>query len=162
MKKKIGTISIVGIFLLTSINALTVTSKNIVKINADEITNDNEPPVSDPGGPYILKGDEIVTLDGSKSYDPDGYIIEWQWHFQVRPNKPVTIGYGEKIDFDPDSYPNTNLLWPINEINIILMVTDNDGAFTYGSTDLIFIKNRIKIAGSFLFLNRIFQGLLSI
>ena len=67
MKKKIIVIGIVGIFLLTSITASTVMSKNIVKINGDELTNNNEPPVSDPGGPYLVKGNEIVTLDGSNS-----------------------------------------------------------------------------------------------
>lgn len=156
MKKKIIVVLIIIIFLLTNIS-LTSSGKKVVTIEKCRSLTINEPPVSDPGGPYTAKGDEIVSLNGSSSYDPDGYIVEWQWLFQVRPYKPEGIGYGEEIDFDPDGYDNINLSWPINEINIILKVTDNDGASTYANTDLIYVKNKEKSKHCFYIFTSLFQ-----
>ncbi len=42
---------------------------------------DNKPPVAHPGGPYNAKPEQIVTLDASKSTDPDGVIEFYRWNF---------------------------------------------------------------------------------
>jgi hypothetical protein len=41
----------------------------------------NQPPVADANGPYSGEVGELITLDGSGSWDPDGdhTIISWEW-----------------------------------------------------------------------------------
>jgi len=47
------------------------------------ITVENQPPVSDPNGPYQAPPESTITLDGSGSYDPDensgDFIVSWEW-----------------------------------------------------------------------------------
>ena len=53
-------------------------------INADDIfaCSTNQAPVAhlDAIPQHVYLGDSVI-LDGSGSYDPDGYIVEWKWHF---------------------------------------------------------------------------------
>jgi len=41
----------------------------------------NQPPVADAGGPYYAKVNETILIDGSNSYDPNGYddIFKFEW-----------------------------------------------------------------------------------
>jgi len=43
----------------------------------------NQPPVADAGGllGYWNFGDYTINFDGSGSYDPDGYIVDYSWDF---------------------------------------------------------------------------------
>lgn len=41
----------------------------------------NDPPISIPNGPYSGNVSEIIQFDGTKSYDPDGEIVEYVWNF---------------------------------------------------------------------------------
>lgn len=41
----------------------------------------NIPPVADTGGPYQAVVNEVVMFNGSKSYDPDGIIVNFSWDF---------------------------------------------------------------------------------
>jgi len=41
----------------------------------------NSPPVADAGGPYSANPEETITFDGSGSYDPDGFIVSYEWNF---------------------------------------------------------------------------------
>lgn len=41
------------------------------------------PPVAVPGGPYIIRAGETLTLDASRSYDPDGgNLANYEWRFE--------------------------------------------------------------------------------
>ena len=40
---------------------------------------EDEPPVADPNGPYVIAIGDGVTLDGSGSTDPDGNIVNYLW-----------------------------------------------------------------------------------
>jgi PKD repeat protein len=40
-----------------------------------------QPPVADPGGPYMGAVDAIMTLNGTGSSDPDGSIMAYDWDF---------------------------------------------------------------------------------
>jgi len=81
----------------------------------------NTPPVSDPGGPYSAPPGQPLLLDGSKSFDPDGTIISYEWDF----------GDGERgsgrniyhVYLDPGVYV------------ITLSVRDNEGAVSVGRTN---------------------------
>jgi len=41
----------------------------------------NEPPVSDPNGPYTALVGETISFDGTGSSDPDGTIVSYDWDF---------------------------------------------------------------------------------
>jgi len=47
------------------------------------ITSVNVPPVADAGGPYFGDVGQMITFDGSGSYDPNeptgDYIVKWEW-----------------------------------------------------------------------------------
>ncbi len=45
------------------------------------VSFDNHSPISDPGGPYAAQVGEILTFDGTGSYDPDlgDYIASYSW-----------------------------------------------------------------------------------
>ncbi len=48
---------------------------------ADPDCDANQPPLSDPNGPYNGTVNEPVTFDGSGSNDPDGTIVAYDWDF---------------------------------------------------------------------------------
>ncbi|HYF14069.1 MAG TPA: PKD domain-containing protein [Phycisphaerales bacterium] len=77
----------------------------------------NTPPNADAGPDQSVtdadnSGDEMVTLDGSASNDPDGTITAWEWTEGL-----VQLGTGQSI----------SALLPVGEHTITLTVTDDDG-----------------------------------
>ncbi|MDY6866142.1 MAG: PKD domain-containing protein [Halobacteriota archaeon] len=66
------------------IGTLTVdTSGNInsawINLTTTTAPFDNNPPVSDAGGPYGGSEGSPVTFNGSGSYDLNGHIVSWEW-----------------------------------------------------------------------------------
>jgi hypothetical protein len=65
---------------VTGSNGLTDT--DVMMVN---ITSGNVPPIADAGGPYYGEVNELITFDGSASYDPnegpplDDHIVSWEW-----------------------------------------------------------------------------------
>jgi hypothetical protein len=41
----------------------------------------NEPPEADAGGPYSGSPQQSISLSGSGSWDPDGWITNYSWNF---------------------------------------------------------------------------------
>ncbi|MBA7671773.1 hypothetical protein ES703_79936 [subsurface metagenome] len=78
-----------------------------------DITEVNDPPVADAGPDQTAVVDEVVTFDGSGSYDVDGTIIAYAWDFgdgSTGTGVNPTHGYGT-----------------VETYNVVLTVTDNDG-----------------------------------
>jgi hypothetical protein len=80
----------------------------------------NEPPVSDPNGPYSAQVGETITFDGSGSTDPDGSIASYAWAFG-----DGSTGTG----VNP-----THAYATAGTFTVSLTVTDNDGATNTAST----------------------------
>ena len=59
------------------------------------------------------------TLDGSKSYDPDGYIVEWAWKQIAGPATNIA---------NPKAVITTTSVSKKGNYSFELTVTDNDGA----------------------------------
>ena len=81
----------------------------------------NLPPVADfDYSPSSPKVGDLVTFDASKSYDPDGKIVEYRWSYlnMEAAHFPVFVGYGEKVRYSWNQ-PGYYL--------VTLQVTDNDG-----------------------------------
>lgn len=80
----------------------------------------NLPPTADAGGDIWINdqdnnGAEVVGLDGSASFDSDGFITNYAWRLGTTP-----IGGGAS--------PTANVFLPVGVYTISLTVTDNDGA----------------------------------
>ena len=70
----------------------------------------------------IVRGDEI-TLDGSKSYDVDGEIVEYKW---LEDNKTLSSQESFSIKMLEDG-----------TYHITLVVKDNDGLSSTDSVDIV-------------------------
>ncbi|MFC1594112.1 putative Ig domain-containing protein [Candidatus Omnitrophota bacterium] len=88
----------------------------------------NEPPIADTVGELVADGDEIVTLDASASYDPDGTITTFTWK---RLPDEVVLYSGPSATYD------TKALGRAEEL-IELTVRDNGGCI---ATDSVIILN---------------------
>lgn len=60
-----------------------------------------------------------VQLDGSKSYDPDGYIVNWTWKQIAGPSTNIV---------NPKAVITTTTLSKKGNYSFELIVTDNEGA----------------------------------
>jgi hypothetical protein len=90
----------------------------IVIINTDTI--ENHPPVADAGGHYVGYVNKVIKFNGSKSYDPDGNIVNYTWDFG-----DTNIGYGIK----PEHVYSEDGQFIVN-----LTVIDNKGLSSYNVT----------------------------
>jgi len=82
----------------------------------------NEPPVAEAGGPYECYADRWVVLDGSNSYDPDGYIVDYKWDID---NDGIWDLHGEKVNVT---------FHTVGTFVVKLNVTDDDGATAEDTT----------------------------
>ncbi len=109
----------VYIFMLTVTNNTGATGTDIVTITVIPVVN--RAPVADAGASMSLSlPANSTTLDGSKSYDPDGTISAYKWTRVSGPNMPATIGAAAAV---------LNLGGLIaGAYTYQLTVTDNNGA----------------------------------
>lgn len=98
------------------------------KIKTSNYKTFNEPPIANTsaGEPYIGFIYEDIQFNGSNSYDPDGYIVEFIWEFS-----DGTIKNGEIV------YNSFN---EEGESKVLLSVIDNDGSINSTKTIAIIIK----------------------
>lgn len=100
---------------------------DITFISGARIPEEKEPPVA-----CIVGGDEItvnegdeVTFDGSCSYDPDGWIVSYEWDFDALVDSD---GDGDpENDVDATGVVVTFTWYDDYEADVRLTVTDNDG-----------------------------------
>jgi PKD repeat protein len=90
------------------------------KVDYIIVTRENQPPVSDPNGPYTGTEGAAMTFSGSGSYDPDGSIISFAWDFG-----DGNTGTGESPAY---TYAQNGTY------NVTLVVTDNEGATDTNTT----------------------------
>jgi hypothetical protein len=98
-------------------------------LSFSQIPVENDPPVADAGDDIIADANEIVTLDGSGSSDPDGQIIKYTW--KRLPDNVVIYSGTEPTC-------KTKALGRVEEV-IELTVTDNSMAT---ATDTVKIISR--------------------
>jgi hypothetical protein len=119
-----------GITDLFSVNQNTSTNswdagmyKQDEQPSTPETHQGNHAPTADAttGVPYIAFLGEEITFNGSRSYDIDGYIVNWTWNFG-----DGARGYGKIINHLYSSSGN---------FTVVLTVKDNDGALDSYITD---------------------------
>jgi len=106
-----------GVYTVT----LTVTD-TIDQTDSDTASADiNNPPVSDPNGPYSGTAGDAVNFDGTGSTDSDGTIVSYAWNFG---------------DGGTGSGPTpTHVYASEGTYTVSLVVTDNDGASDTAQTN---------------------------
>ena len=57
----------------------------------DSGLDDNRPPLADAGRDRVAEVDEIIELDGSGSFDPDGDALTCQWDLTDKPVESVSV-----------------------------------------------------------------------
>lgn len=85
---------------------------------------ENKKPVANPGGPYKTDINQLMTFNGSSSYDPDGRIIFYRWNFGD--------GSSEILDKAP-----THLYTDPGTYTVTLTVVDNDGRSSMANTTVV-------------------------
>ena len=76
----------------------------------------NDPPVADANGPYGGFSTDAITLDGSGSFDNDGYITNYEW---IINGSTLYNGVSATFDLDLSSYS-------VGVYSVELIVTDDD------------------------------------
>ena len=66
------------------------------------IIEENRPPVADAGEDITAYFEEITTLNGSLSYDNEGYIFTWDWNCTSHPSQVVVDSDTSHPSFIPD------------------------------------------------------------
>lgn len=92
---------------------------------------ENQKPVANPGGPYLVKLNQTITFDGSQSIDPDGTIIFYRWNFGD--------GSSQILDISPKHTYNDPGVYMVT-----LTVVDDDGRSSMANTTAT-IKSEIFI-----------------
>jgi PKD repeat protein len=92
------------------------------KVDYIIVTRENQPPVSDPNGPYTGTEGAAILFSGSGSYDPDGSIISFAWDFGFGDGN---TGTGESPAY---TYAQNGIY------NVTLVVTDSEGATDTNTT----------------------------
>jgi len=132
-------------YLTLSVNSLEMGEYNIT-VTVRSITNDsilqnctvqlsvfreNVLPVSEAGPSLMSDTLEKIIFNGSESYDPDGFIINWTWTFG-----DGSIGYGE---ISEHTYQKSG------EFEVTLIVRDDRNG-TSSNTTTVFVINRPPVA----------------
>ncbi|MDJ0807552.1 MAG: PKD domain-containing protein [Gammaproteobacteria bacterium] len=99
---------------------LTVTDNDDLTDTASTTADINNPPVSDPNGPYSGLAGEAINFDGRGSDDSDGTIVSYAWDFG-----DGNTGVGERP---------SHIYATAGTYDVSLTVTDNDGASDSAST----------------------------
>lgn len=116
-----GMVKLNGTFLSKGINI------RCIKVKDSEI-NTNKVPVANAGADQVITFEQSATLDGSKSYDPDGTITKYEWK------------EGSLILSTSSSFTKAD--FSVGSHELTLIVTDNDGAT---ATDTVIINVNEKL-----------------
>jgi hypothetical protein len=85
--------------------------------NTGSDTADNQAPIAKVGHYQVVKPGSRVTLDGSKSFDPDGDTLTYQWQ-QV---------YGAAVELDDGAGATPTFIAPAKNTILVFKLVVNDG-----------------------------------
>jgi hypothetical protein len=114
------------------------------------IPGDQEPPVAiiDPEYQEVNEGD-LVTLDGSSSYDPDGTIVRHEWDLDVDVDSDGDGIYDNDVD---DTGPIVTFTWYDDYSDTVKLTVTDDDALTgvaFGYVDVLNVPPAATIEGAY-------------
>jgi hypothetical protein len=128
------------IFKLTVKDNKNATNTSNIKVTEKHIPPPNQPPVANAGQDQTVHGGDTVTLDGSRSRDPNGNITSYSWVQTAGP--PVTLN---GADTATPSFKAPNLSSDTT-LKFSLTVKDDKGA---ASINRAFVSVTVKAVPSF-------------
>ena len=111
------------------------TAKDSIMIKVGYPTGGSIPPFANAGADQIINSQASFSLDGSSSYDPDGFVATYQWRKLEGPAQIIIQNLQSSIT------PVLNVV--AGEYSFELTVTDNDGL-----TDSDTLKVSVQVAPS--------------
>jgi hypothetical protein len=113
---------------------------------------DPEPPVAiiDGGDEITVNEGDLVTFDGSGSYDPDGTIVSYEWDFDVELDSDEDGDPANDVDA---TGPVVEFTWYDDfEVDVKLTVTDNDGltGIAYQHVTVLNVDPAVDFEGAFI------------
>ena len=99
----------------------------------EEDVPDNEPPVADPNGPYLVGAGASVAFDGSGSSDPDGDSLTFDW-----------VADAGTFDDATAVQPTYNAPAAAGTYTVTLTVDDGNGVTDTESTDVVVYEPDLK------------------
>jgi streptogramin lyase len=116
---------------------------NIISNHTIEVTFevDNTPPVANAGPDQNVITGQVVTLDGSESFDPEGAMITFLWTFvEVPAGSSVTDGsLSDVTSAKPEFIPDVNGIYR-------LQLIVNDGALNSGPDEVVITGTTPNVA----------------
>lgn len=111
---------------------------------------EKEPPWAciQPEHQVVYEGD-LVTLNGSCSYDPDGFIVSYEWDLDIEYDSDGDGIYDNDVDA---TGPVVTFIWYDDDnVTVKLTVTDNDGlsSVAYGYVDIMNVPPSPAIEGAY-------------
>lgn len=105
----------------------------LIDLGWQRLGDANQPPQAVPGGPYNLPESSTITLDGSRSKDPDGGVTRYEWDFNYDGR---TFNIDATGKYPSVSYPDGPASYVIG-----LRVIDDRGAVSQIATTWAHVQN---------------------
>lgn len=110
----------------------------LIELGWQRLNDANQPPQAVPGGPYSLREGSAITLDGSRSKDPDGQVTRYEWDFNYDGRTFTVDATGKNPTV---SYPDGPASYVIG-----LRVIDDRGAVSQVATTWANVENVAPVA----------------
>jgi uncharacterized repeat protein (TIGR01451 family) len=111
--------------------------------NEDTLVCTNQPPVSDPNGPYYGVEGSPISLDGSGSYDPDSDPLTYAWTYT--PGADVDVGASCAFG---DASAATTTLTCTDDGTYNLTLTVDDGTVSHSASTTVGVSNAAPELGA--------------
>ncbi|MCK4364977.1 MAG: PKD domain-containing protein [Thermoplasmatales archaeon] len=102
--------------------------ENTTTVTITELGEDKYPPIADANGPYSGYANSFITFNASNSYDPDGFIVSYEWDFGDGSN-----GTGMS---------STHTYSKVGDYTVTLVVTDNQSLTDSDTTTVTSIEEK--------------------
>lgn len=93
--------------VVTDNDGKTSSDRVTITVNPDNRNPENQEPVANAGNDRVVFEGQSVTLDGSKSYDPDGEIVKYDWSFEEEGDSDCPYHIGS---LDDDNSPTPKFI----------------------------------------------------
>jgi hypothetical protein len=105
----------------------------------------NQPPVADASQDQRVNEGDLVSLNGSSSFDPDGEIVSYSWGIEDSDDEAPPISLSGK-NASVAAFTAPTVVGNVNANSYLfeLTVTDNDGLMDTATSKIVVEKSPIR------------------